>query len=129
MKNRIVEVTCHSEALIINLSKDTFVCLDSGAYDKVIRLFDLTLDDCCVLVEGVAKYKVNLLDTMRPQESAERPVKEEENATPTRIAENAFLDSEVHKEIASEQRGTPESVERHWQSLPAWKVDQLRGVK
>ena len=42
-------------------------------------------------------------------------------------AENAFLDSEVHKEIAARKRGTPESVERHWQSLPVWKVDQLTG--
>ena len=83
MKNTINEVTCHSEALIITLSKDTFVCFESGKYDKVIRWFDLTLDDCCMLVEGVAKYKANLLDTMRPQESAERPVKEEENATAT----------------------------------------------
>ena len=42
-------------------------------------------------------------------------------------AENAFLDSEVHQEIAAQKRGTPESVERFWQSLPAWKVDQLTG--
>ena len=83
MENRIVEVICHSEALVVTLSRDMLICLDSGAYDKVIRLFDLTLDDCCVLIEGVTKYKANLLDTMRPQESAERPVKEEENATAT----------------------------------------------
>ena len=44
-------------------------------------------------------------------------------------AGNAFLDSEVHKGIAARKRGTPESVERHWQSLPAWKQDELRGVK
>ena len=83
MKNRIVEVTCHSEALIITLSKDTFVCFESGKYDKVVRLFDLTLDDCCVLVSAIAKYEAYLLDTMRAKESAERPVKEEENATAT----------------------------------------------
>ena len=67
MKNRIVEVTCHSEALVVTLSKDMLICLDSGAYDKVIGLFDLTLDDCCVLVEGVAKYKADLLDKMASQ--------------------------------------------------------------
>ena len=83
MENRIVEVTCHSEALVITLSRDMLICLDSGAYDKVIRLFALTLDDCCVLVEGVAKYKADLLDKLASQELAERPVKEEENATPT----------------------------------------------
>ena len=83
MKNRIVEVTCHSEALVVTLSKDMLICLDSGAYDKVIGLFDLTLDDCCVLVEGVAKYKADLLDKMGSKESAERLVKEEENATAT----------------------------------------------
>ena len=42
-------------------------------------------------------------------------------------AENAFLDSDIHREIAAQKRGTPESVERFWQSLPAWKVDQLTG--
>ena len=46
----------------------------------------------------------------------------------TRIAGNAFLDSEVHREVQARKRGTPESVERHWQSLPAWKVDQLTGT-
>ena len=83
MKNAINEVTCHSEALVITLSKDTLLCLDSGAYDKVLRLFDLTLDDCCMLIEGVAKYKADLLDKMGSKESAERLVKEEENATAT----------------------------------------------
>ena len=72
MKNAINEVTCHSEALVITLSKDTLLCLDSGAYDKVIRLFDLSLDDCCMLIEGVAKYKADLLDKMASQELAKR---------------------------------------------------------
>ena len=83
MKNAINEVTCHSEALVITLSKDTLLCLDSGAYDKVLRLFDLTLDDCCMLIEGVTKYKADLLDKLASQELAERLVKEEENATAT----------------------------------------------
>ena len=48
-----------------------------------VMFYDLTLDDCCKLVEGIAKYKADLLDKMGPQESAERPVKEEENATAT----------------------------------------------
>ena len=83
MENRIVEVICHSEALLITLSINTLVCLDSGAYDKVLRLFDLTLDDCCMLIEGVTKYKADLLDKLASQELAERLVKEEENATAT----------------------------------------------
>jgi len=83
MKNRIVEVTCHSKALLIILSRDMLICLDSGAYDKMISLFDLTLDDCCMLIEGVTKYKADLLDKLASQELAERLVKEEENATAT----------------------------------------------
>ena len=51
------------------------------------------------------------------------------SSTEIRIAENAFLDSEVHREVEARKRGTPESVERFWQSLPAWKVDKLRGVR
>jgi len=83
MKNRIAEVTCHSKALVITLSGDMLICLDSGAYDKMISLFDLTLDDCCMLIEGVTKYKADLLDKLASQELAERLVKEEENATAT----------------------------------------------
>ena len=83
MENRIVEVTCHSKALVITSSRDMLICLDSGAYDKMISLFDLTLDDCCMLIEGVAKYKADLLDKLASQELAERLVKEEENATAT----------------------------------------------
>ena len=45
-----------------------------------------------------------------------------------KIKANAFLDSDIHREIAARKRGTPESVERFWQSLPAWEVDKLRGV-
>ena len=48
-----------------------------------VMFYDLTLDDCCVLIEGIAKYKADLLDKMGSQESAERLVKEEENATAT----------------------------------------------
>jgi len=44
-----------------------------------------------------------------------------------KIKANAALDSDIHREIAAQKRGTPESVERFWQSLPAWKVDQLTG--
>ena len=51
------------------------------------------------------------------------------SSTETRIAENAFLDSEVHQKIAAQKRGTPESLERFWQTLPSWKQDELRGVK
>ena len=83
MENKIVKVTCHSEALVVTLSRDMLICLDSGAYDKVIRLFDLTLDDCCMLIEGVTKYKADLLDKLASQELAERLVKEGENATAT----------------------------------------------
>ena len=83
MENRIVEVTYHSKALVITLSRDMLICLDSGAYDKMISLFDLTLDDCCMLIEGVTKYKADLLDKLASQELAERLVKEEENATAT----------------------------------------------
>jgi len=43
-------------------------------------------------------------------------------------AENAFLDSEVTQEVQARKRGTPESLERFWQSLPAWKQDEIRGV-
>jgi len=43
------------------------------------------------------------------------------------IADRAALDSDIHREIAAQKRGTPESLERFWQTLPAWKVDQLRG--
>ena len=50
------------------------------------------------------------------------------SSTETRIAENAFLDSEVHREVQAQKRGTPENLERFWQSLPAWKVDQLTGT-
>ena len=50
-------------------------------------------------------------------------------STETRIAENAFMDSDIHREIAAQKRGTPESVERFWQSLPVWEVDKLRGVR
>ena len=72
MKNRIVEVTCHNKALVITSSRDMLICLDSGAYDKMISLFDLTLDDCCMLIEGVAKYKADLLDKMASQKLAKR---------------------------------------------------------
>ena len=51
------------------------------------------------------------------------------SSSETRIAENAFLDSEVHQKIAAQKRGTPESLERFWQTLPSWKQDELRGVK
>ena len=44
-----------------------------------------------------------------------------------KIKANAALDSDIHREIAAQKRGTPESLERFWQSLPVWKVDQLRG--
>ena len=50
------------------------------------------------------------------------------SSTETRIAENAFLDSEVHREVQAQKRGTPGNLERFWQSLPAWKVDQLTGT-
>ena len=53
--------------------------------------------------------------------------KKPETEPETRIAENAFMDSDIDREIAARKRGTPEGVERHWQSLPAWKVDQLTG--
>ena len=50
--------------------------------------------------------------------------------TPTKRTEagSAFLDSEVHREVQARKRGTPESLERFWQSLPAWKQDEIRGV-
>ena len=51
------------------------------------------------------------------------------SSTETRIAENAFLDSEVHREVQAQKRGTPENLERFWQTLPSWKQDELRGVK
>jgi len=51
------------------------------------------------------------------------------SSTEIRIAENAFLDSEVHREIQAQKQGTLESMERFWQSLPAWEVNKLRGVR
>ena len=55
----------------------------SDLVEGEIQLYDLTLDDCCKLVEGIAKYKADLLDKRGSQESAERPVGEENATAPS----------------------------------------------
>jgi len=77
---------------------------------------DLPEEYCCPNCGNnlvIHKYKV-----IAPAKSTEMDM----------IAENAFLDSEVHREVQAQKRGTPENLERFWQSLPAWKVDQLTGT-
>ena len=88
MENKIREA-CHFDlkerGMVLNLKLYHTALWQAGSdlVEGEIQLYDLTLDDCCKLVEGIAKYKADLLDKMGPKESAERPVKEEENATAT----------------------------------------------
>ena len=56
----------HGAVLCVELHHEAFWSTTHGEIEEV-SLFNLTLDDCCRLIEGLARYKTALMDRQEVQ--------------------------------------------------------------
>ena len=81
MKDNTIKAACHydlkEKGMVLKLKLYHTALWQAGNdfMEGEVMFYDLTLDDCCKLVEGIARYKADLLDKMASQGLAKRLTK------------------------------------------------------